>query len=166
MLPRRLHLDPAAVESLFRLRKQAERDGAHRVIKRIKAVILNAWGLSSGELTSGALASILKAPRSKVSKWLLRYEQRGLEGLLDGQSGRPPRMTAQQRIRLGSLLRRGPAACGYDNGVWTSDMVAQVIAERFRVRYHPGHVRRLLKNLGLPLQRPRRARAPAVSEGA
>ena len=69
------------------LRKQAELDGAHCVVRRIKAVILNAWGLTTGELTSGDLASLLKAPRSKVSEWLRRYEQRGVEGILEEKTG-------------------------------------------------------------------------------
>ena len=37
--------------------------------KRLQAVVLNSESHSSGEL-----AGILKAPRSKVSEWLARYE--------------------------------------------------------------------------------------------
>ena len=53
----------------MRLGKEAERDGAYRVAKRLQAVVLNSDSHSSGEL-----AGILKAPRSKVSEWLARYE--------------------------------------------------------------------------------------------
>jgi transposase len=73
-------------------------------------------------------------------------------------------MTAQQRIRLDHLLRRGPAACGWDASEWTSDIVAEFIAAKFNVRYHPGHVRRLLKDLGLPLRRPRQVSEPAAQK--
>ena len=42
---------------------------SYRVAKRLQAVVLNSESHSSGEL-----AGILKAPRSKVSEWLARYE--------------------------------------------------------------------------------------------
>ena len=79
MLPRVLRLHPKTYGRLVRLGKEAERDGAYRVAKRLQAVILNSEGRTSGEL-----AQILKAPRSKVSEWLARYEQHGVEGLLEG----------------------------------------------------------------------------------
>ena len=79
MLPRLLHLHPATHRRLVRLSKEAERDGAYRVAKRLQAVVLNAEGHTSGELVA-----ILKAPRSKVSEWLADYEAHGVEGLLEG----------------------------------------------------------------------------------
>ena len=79
MLPRLLHLHPATCRRLTRLSKEAERDGAYRVAKRLQAVILNAEGRTSGEL-----ASVLKAPRSKISEWLAQYQAHGIEGLLEG----------------------------------------------------------------------------------
>ena len=87
MLPRLLHLHPATRRHLTRLSKEAERDGAYRVAKRLHAVVLNAEGRTSGEL-----AAVLKAPRSKISEWLAQYQAHGIEGLLEGyRSGRPPR---------------------------------------------------------------------------
>ena len=41
MVPRILYLHPKAYKRLIRLRKQAERDGAYRVAKRLQAVVLN-----------------------------------------------------------------------------------------------------------------------------
>ena len=74
MLPRLLRLHPSTSRRLIRLSKEAERDGAYRVAKRLRAVILNAQGRTSSEL-----ADILQAPRSKVSEWLARYEAHGVE---------------------------------------------------------------------------------------
>src|SRR6266849_9959545 len=50
MVPRILHLHPKTYKRLIRLRKQAERDGAYRVAKRLQAVVLNSEGRTSGEL--------------------------------------------------------------------------------------------------------------------
>ena len=73
MVPRILRLHWNTYRRLLRLRAEAERDGAYRVAKRIHAVILNAEGRSSGEV-----ADLLKAPRSRVSDWLANYETYGL----------------------------------------------------------------------------------------
>jgi hypothetical protein len=68
MLPRLLQLPTRTRQRLIRLSQEAERDGAYRVAKRLRAVVLNAEGHTSGEL-----AAILPAPRSKVSAWLQQY---------------------------------------------------------------------------------------------
>jgi len=162
MLPRLLYLHPATRRRLTRLSKEAERDGAYRVAKRLQAVVLNSEGRTSGEL-----ATVLQAPRSKVSEWLARYQTDGVAGLLEGyRSGRPPELSADQHQQLGDILDSGPVAYGLDNGVWTSPMIAWVIEEEFGVTYHPGHVRKLLHTLGYSVQRPRRvfARANAAEQ--
>src|SRR2546428_8527052 len=108
MLPRLLRLHPSTYQRLTRLSKEAERDGAYRVAKRLQAVVLNSEGHTSGEL-----AGILKAPRSKVSQWLSRYQTNGVDGLLEGyRSGRPPELNEKQRAQLGDILDSGPVAYG------------------------------------------------------
>ena len=79
MLPRLLHLHPQTRQRLIRLSREAERDGAYGVAKRLRAVVLNAEGHTSGEL-----AVLLPAPRSRVSAWLQQYQNCGVEGLLEG----------------------------------------------------------------------------------
>jgi transposase len=162
MLPRVLQLHSSTYQRLNRLSKEAERDGAYRVAKRLRAVVLNSEGHTSGEL-----AGILQSPRSKVSEWLQRYQTDGVNGLLEGyRSGRPSQLTEKQQQQLGDILDSGPVAYGLDTGIWTSPMIAWVIEEEFGVQYHPGHVRKLLHAVGFSVQRPRRvlARADAAAQ--
>ena len=127
MVPRFLHLRRNTYRRLIRLSKEAEQDGAYRVAKRLRAVILNSQGRTSSEL-----ADILQAPRSKVSEWLARYEVHGVEGLLEGhRSGRPPELSPQQREQLSDILDSGPVVYGLDTGIWTSPMIAWIIEEEF-----------------------------------
>ena len=157
MHPRILQLHHKTVEKLRRLRKEAECDGAYRVAKRIHAVLLNGRGRTSGEI-----AEILQAPLSRVSQWLHDYEEYGYEGLLEGyRSGRCPRISGEQKTGLADIIDSGPVAYGYLSGVWTSPMVARVIEEEFGVHYHPGHVRKLLREIGFSVQRPKRQLARA-----
>jgi len=137
---------------LSRLRKQAEIEGAYRVAKRIHAVVLN-----SDEYTSGAIAHLLDAPLSKVSEWLRNYEMYGYEGLLEGyRSGRPCELSEKQLVEFADIIDSGPVAYGFLSGIWTSNMLTRVIADEFGCQYHPGHVRKLLHQIGFSVQRPRK----------
>lgn len=151
-IPRRIHLHGKTRIRLSRLRKEAEQEGAYRVARRLHAVLLNAAGRTSGEI-----ARILQAARSKVSEWLAHYEEHGVTGLLEGhRSGRPGQLTESQRRSLEDIIESGPVAYGFDCGVWTSPRIARVIREEWGIDYHPGHVRRLLHQFGFSVQRPRR----------
>lgn len=152
MRARYLRLGAKQARELSALKKAAERDGAFRVAKRIHAVLLN-----HRRHSSGAIATILEAPRSKVSLWLGQFEAFGWEALLEGhRAGRPRQLEARQRQALCDILDSGPVAYGFVSGVWTSPMIARVIQEEYQVDYHPGHVRKLLKALGFSVQRPRK----------
>jgi hypothetical protein len=70
-------------------------------------------------------------------------------------------MTEAQHRRLADILDSVPVAYGLDTWTWTSPMIAWVVEEEFGVVYHPGHVRRLLHDLGFSVQRSRRALARA-----
>src|SRR3954470_19517273 len=155
MLPRMLRLHPSTYQRLVRLSKEAEKEGAYRVAKRLRAVLLNAEGYTSGEL-----AELLQSPRSKVSEWLQRYQSDGVDGLLEGyRSGRPSELSQKQQQQLGDILDSGPVAYGLDRGIWTSPVIAWLIEEEFGIQYHPGHVRKLLHDWGFSVQRPRRVLA-------
>lgn len=157
MQARMLHLHFQTSQKLRRLRKEAEVEGQYRVAKRIHAVLLNHEGLSSGDI-----AVMLQAPRSKVSQWLNHYEAFGYEALLEGQrSGRPPRLREAERVRLADILDSGPRAYGFLSGVWNSPMIGRVIEEEFAVQYTPRHVRRILDAMDFSVQRPKRVLARA-----
>jgi transposase len=60
----------------------------------------------------------------------------------------------QNRERLNALLLEGPEPLGYETPLWTCPRVAHLIEREFGVRYHPGHVWKLLIGLGWSPQRP------------
>jgi len=157
MRARFLKLRAKRAQELWALKREAERDGANRVARRIHAVLLN-----HQRHTSGEIADLLGAPRSKVSLWLGQYESHGWEALLEGhRSGRPKELTSAQLSQLDGVIDSGPIAYGFSSGVWTSPMIARVVDEEFGIHYHPGHVRKVLKALGFSVQRPRRQLAKA-----
>ncbi len=142
--------DRRAISRLLKLRRQAQHDKAPRVVLRIQGILLSLDGHSTGDI-----ARQLKIHRSTVPTWIEHWNEQGDEGLWEGhRPGRPRRLDAQQREKLSDILDSGPVAYGLETGIWTSPLVAQVIREEFAQDYHPGHVRKLLKQLGYSVQRP------------
>ena len=62
----------------------------------------------------------------------------------------------EQRAKVPELLERGAEAHGFRGDVWTCERVATVIRREFGVSYHPAHVSRVVRALGLSLQKPQR----------
>jgi transposase len=127
------------------------------VATRLHAVALNMEGR-----TAPQIAEILKVHRSKVSLWLYRWQEGGIEGVLEGhRPGRPARLSDNQRKTIADILDSGPVAYGFNSGVWTCPMASRVIEEEFSISYHPAHVSRILHELGFSVQRPQKTLAQA-----
>jgi len=145
------------IKRLVKLSKQALRDGAYRVATRLHAVALNMEGKSAPEI-----AKALKVHRTKVCRWFHRWQENGIEGLMEGhRPGRPERLSEEQHQTLADILDSGPVAYGFNSGVWTCPMVCRIIEDEFRVRYHPAHVSRILHELEFSVQRPKKILARA-----
>ena len=138
------------VNKLKALRKQAHAD-------RAPGLSLTLHGIMPGSDKRGASdsAKLLGAQRATVNAWITAWNDYRADGLLEGhRCGRPPRLTPQQAERLHDILESGAVAHGLSSGVWTSSIIRGVILEEFAVAYHPGHVRKPLKDLRFSLRRP------------
>jgi transposase len=94
-----------------------------------------------------------------------RAAKRALRGA--GRAGRRPRLSAAELDAVKQALGKGPQAFGFDTELWTLARIAAVIEQLTGVRYHPGHVWRILRRLGWSPQRPaRRARERDEAEVA
>ena len=95
------------------------------------------------------------AHRQSVSQWAAELQEKGRAGLKRaGRAGRKPQLDAIAISKIEQGLERGPEALGYATSLWTSARVAQLIETECGVRYHPGHVWRILRQLGWSCQRP------------
>jgi len=94
------------------------------------------------------IAEALDVAEETVSRWLARARAGGPEALRTRSTpGHPPKLTADQKRRIPEFLWHGAEAYGFRGEVWTCARIARVIEEEFGVRYHRGHVGRLLKEL-------------------
>ncbi len=101
------------------------------------------------------IARALGVTEGAVSQWLKRARAAGREALHHHPApGAPPKLTAEQRTQLPTLLARGAEAFGFRGDRWTTKRVAALIERTFDVRYHPAHVSRLLRSLDWSPQQP------------
>jgi transposase len=118
--------------------------------RRQQAARLLAQGVPAAEV-----ARRVGVHRQSVSRWARQLTETGRAGLKRApRAGRPPRLSGTDRRRVVAALKRGPEAFGYATGLWTARRVADLIAQACGVTYSPGHVWKLLRQLGWSCQRP------------
>ena len=119
---------------------------------------LRAFELKQQGWNQRQIARALGVTEGAVSQWMKRArEEGGVEALRKRTSpGAPSRLDKEQRAHLKELLSQGAPAHGFRGDVWTCARVATVIQREFGVSYHPAHISRLIRQLGLSLQKPMR----------
>jgi len=107
---------------------------------------LRAAGLfAAGQLHLAAIARQLQVSRQSVTRWHAQWKQGGNAALHGaGRAGRKPRLTGVAWRGLRSALLRGPRAFGFPADSWTLPRVVELIHQTTGVRYHPGHVWKIL----------------------
>lgn len=117
--------------------------------RRRKGMRLLARGVSQAEVAR-------QCDVSRVSA--LRWEQQRKAAHANAWQRRPlgrrPKLTLAHKQTLEKALEQGAQAHGFLNDLWTLPRVAALIARQSDVRLHPGHVWRLLGQMGWSLQRP------------
>ena len=129
--------------------------GGRRDFEALEKRRFEAMRLLDAGCNQSETARRLKVARQTVSEWRRRYRERGPAGLRKaGRAGRKPRLDAAQLERLESQLLQGPEAHGFPTPLWTCPRVARLITDEFGVRYHEGHVWKILRALNWSPQRP------------
>ena len=118
---------------------------------RRAAAVLFAEGVEQAEI-----ARRLKVSAASVSRWKARWEQGGDEALRCGPIGREPKITPEQWNCVEAKLLEGPEACGYTTPLWTLARIAELIEKTTGVRYHIGHLSKLMGAMGWSCQKPER----------
>ena len=136
-----------------------KRDFAALEKRRFKAVRL----VHKRNLSQAEVARRLDVSRQTVSRWVKEFRVGGEKALKKaGRAGRKPELTAGNRIVLEYLLESRPEDLYVQASVWTGRSVADLIEQEFGIRYHPGHVWKILKQLGWT---PNNSRSSLDAEG-
>ena len=112
--------------------------------RRKKAAKLFAKGVSQADV-----ARELAVSRQSVSRWHEAWTRGGVKELKSaGRAGRRPLLDSADLALIEKALRRGPKASGFATDIWTLPRITEVIATLTGVSYHPGHVWRIMGQLG------------------
>ena len=117
--------------------------------RRRKGMGLLAQGVAQAEVARQcgvSRVSALRWERQRKAAKAAAWKRRPL--------GRRPKLTPSHKHALEKALARGAQAHGFLNDLWTLPRVATLIQRQSGVQLHPGHVWRLLGQLGWSLQRP------------
>ena len=129
-----------------------QRDHGAMEQRRLKAAKLFAQGKGPSEV-----ARSLKVRRQSAHDWQRRWRDGGTVALRSrGAAGPKRKLTIDQQAEIAAAVVAGPQAQGYATAVWTLPRVAKLIEQRTGQRYHPGHVWRILRELGFSCQQPTR----------
>ena len=113
--------------------------------------------LFENNVTAPEVARRLGVARQVAYRWKDAWQKGGVAALASkGQTGPKPKLDPAQTQQVVNALLEGPAAHGYKTQLWTLPRVALLIEKLTGVRYHPGHVWKLLGSSGFSCQRPER----------
>jgi transposase len=135
-----------------------KRDGRkldHKTLEEIRLMaVQRVW---EGERPSVVIASY-GFNRPVIYRWLqqAKGKGRGLRALRSRKgTGRPRKLTtAQGRQVFRWINGKNPRQYGFDFDLWTRQVVAELIADRFGVELGPASIGKLLAALGLTPQKP------------
>ena len=119
----------------------------HLAVQRVK----------EGERPSSVIASYGLC-RTTIYKWLQAARRGGMKALKARRHpGPPPTLSPRQKIQVRRWINgKDPRQYGFDFGLWTRQIVAALIEQRFDVRLGVTAVGRLLAELDITPQKPLR----------
>lgn len=134
-----------------------KRDGRkldHKTLEELRLMAMQR--LSEGE-AAGAVMRSFGFCRTTIYKWRSKAKGRkGLEALRARKAtGRPRRLSPAQEGRVLRWINgKDPRQYGFDFGLWTRQIVAQLIEDKFGVALSLASTGQLLARLGLTPQKP------------
>jgi transposase len=137
-----------------------KRDGRkldHKTLEEIRRMAVER--VREGEDASAVIASYGFC-RTTIYRWLraVKAKGRGLDALRSRKStGRPRKLTKAQEQRIFRWINgKDPRQYGFDFGLWTRKVVAELISDKFGVALSLASVGKLLAEVGLTPQKPLR----------
>jgi len=137
----------------------------HKTLEHLRKLAIKRV-IEDGEAPSEVMKS-LGLCRTTIYPWLRKYEDEGMEALVEKiAQGPQPKLTQKQRQQVKRwILGKDPRQYGFDFGLWSRRIVCELIAAKFGIELGLTAVGRLLASLDITPQKPlRRAyeRDPAL----
>lgn len=125
--------------------------GDSELSHRARVILLSKEGYRIPEI-----GAMMNAHPTNLRKWIHRFNEQGLEGLVSLRSGGPPpRFSEEQKAQIIQLAQTNPRDLGLATNRWTLHLLAEE-AERRDIVESISHeyVRQILLAAGIDLRRP------------
>lgn len=144
-------LTSATVKELTYRLRLALRLGQVWLIQRLTALLMLHDGLDTY-----TIAGRLGVSTTAVYDWRDAFLVKRWESLTRRRSsGRPPKLSQRQRLRLKELVLAGPEKAGYETGCWNTALIQDLIQREFGQTYNVHYLSTLLSTLGFSYQKAR-----------
>jgi transposase len=102
------------------------------------------------------VAEVLNVNRVTVYGWLARFREGGMGALNASKRGGRPRKLDGRALKwiFDTVSTKNPLQMKFSFALWTSKMVGELIARKYKIRLSKASVCRLLNQLGLTPQKP------------
>ena len=127
----------------------------HKVLEHMRLLALDR--VLAGEKPS-VVAKSLGVYRTSIYKWLRANKKRGREALKSTTAQGPtPKLTEKQKYQVRRwIIGKDPRQYGFEFGLWTRSIVAEMIKDKFEVKLTLPSIGRLLTSLDITPQKPLR----------
>lgn len=113
------------------------------------------------------VAEALGVSQASVSRWINMEKNGGKNGLISKpRPGPTPRLSQSDKKKLMKILLKGPKDNGFEGNIWRSQNVTEIIKKNYGITYHPGSVRKILRQMGFNLKTPIKSKAELAFEKA
>lgn len=119
---------------------------------RMAAVRLRRKGV-----TINVISASFKVRREVVSRWLSTANKFGIRQLQSRKAiGAQPRLSQDRFGELILILKKPASKVGYATDLWSGTRVRHFVKKKWKIEYHPKHMARFLRRLGLVMKFPER----------
>jgi transposase len=146
----KIHFCSATVKTLKAKRQSACKYHDGRLVRRISVLL----AIGVHQLRVEDVAEEWGLSRACVYEWLSQCLAVGIESIYYHKGGgRKSRLSLQEKKQLCQWLDAGPHYCDYQTNCWSSLMIAELIENRFGIKYNRHYLIALLKGLGYSYQK-------------
>lgn len=102
---------------------------------------------------------------TNVCKWVHRYNEWGIAGLIDTRhSNKKSYLSSEQKQAVVDALQKSPRECGFNKSNWTMPILKKWINKQWSINYKDSSLYGLVHKIGFTLQRPKKQSRNAKKE--